>query len=57
MSRIGHFSAGGGVNVSSGIGPFDERTGGFRPGGLYLVGVRYPDAVNLPRAVCLPVYG
>ena len=25
------------MNVSSGIGPFDERVGGFRKGGLYLV--------------------
>ncbi len=26
------------MRVESGVGPFDERTGGLRPGGLYLLG-------------------
>jgi len=32
-----HFRTGDTVNVFSGIGPFDERVGGFRDGGLYLI--------------------
>ena len=34
---IDHSRPGDTVNVFSGIGPFDERVGGFRDGGLYLI--------------------
>jgi hypothetical protein len=40
-SVVGHIDIsgqGGTVRVDSGVGPFDERTGGFRDGGLYLLG-------------------
>ncbi|MFO7586480.1 MAG: ATPase domain-containing protein [Gemmatimonadota bacterium] len=38
MGHIDISGQGGTVRVDSGVGPFDERTGGFRDGGLYLLG-------------------